>query len=519
MLGVARCLLAAAVGWACPVVAVAELAESTAPHHPSPITDHGYHPLVAAFHVHSTASTGDLTLDQLAEQAERLGLDAIVLTDNFVLRYEYGLFPFRGNVRRTFTLPSVLEYGVDRFLADVAAAQARHPRVLLVPGVEVVPHYFWTGSLLDRNLTMHNSQKNILAVGLASREDYDALPVNGNPGSYRYDWRTVVSLSPGLLFIPAAWFWFRRTSRTTRIGVTAYRVERRYRAPALGLAVVAGLLLLNAWPLGRPVFSAYDDRLDYRPYQAFIDEVARRGGATIWSMPEARDFNVHSYGPLGEVTVKTDPYPEALVRTTGYTGFGGVYQDTRTVMQPGGLWDLALTQYLSGQRTVPPFAVGEIAFHGINRDTRELDQVVTVFWVRDRSAAALVEALKTGRLYAVGQYQKGRGLRLDQFRVECEGGARWAESGEYLDPGTAGDLGVRLSVSATDQGAHPIAVTLVRSGEEIGRFTGTTPVSWLLGDPAVPVGRNAYYRILVEGEEMELLSNPVFVGPIHSDRS
>ncbi len=36
-------------------------------------------PLVAAFHVHSTAITGSLSLDQLAEQAEQLGLDAVIL--------------------------------------------------------------------------------------------------------------------------------------------------------------------------------------------------------------------------------------------------------------------------------------------------------------------------------------------------------------------------------------------------------------------------------------------------------
>src|ERR1043166_2824523 len=42
---------------------------------PRPDSSADLRPLVTAFHVHSTASTGDLTLDQLAEQAEQLGLD------------------------------------------------------------------------------------------------------------------------------------------------------------------------------------------------------------------------------------------------------------------------------------------------------------------------------------------------------------------------------------------------------------------------------------------------------------
>ncbi|MDE3019399.1 MAG: PHP domain-containing protein [Nitrospirota bacterium] len=474
-------------------------------------------PLVTSFHVHSTVSTGDLTLDQVAEQAEALGLDAVVLTDNFVLRYEYGLYPFRGLLKRTFSIRSVLDYGLDRFLNDVAAAQARHPKVLLVPGVEVVPHYYWTGSLFEGNLTMHNSQKNILVFGLPRAEDYAALPVNGNPGSYRYDWASVVTLSPVLLFVPATWLWFRRTARVSRDGRVSSRARGTHRLASVTLAAAASLLLFNAWPVGTPVYSSYDEHLSYRPYQTFIDAVAARGGATIWSMPEARDFNQFDYGPLGKVTVKTDPYPEALVMTSGYTGFGGIYQDNRTVTDPGNFWDQLLGQYAARRKgPAPPFTVGEIAFHGMNRDTRELDQVLTIFWVRQRNAAGLLEALRSGRLYSVGQYTKGSGLRLEQFRVECEGGARGAVSGESLDPNGAGDVTVRVKVTAVDQGAQPITLTVIRSGQVAATLTGVTPFEQVLTDPGAPPGVWNYYRLSVKGQGSELLSNPIFVGPVQA---
>ena len=71
-----------------------------------------FRPLVAALHVHSTVSTGALSLDQLAERAESFGLDAVLLSENFVLRYEYGLFPLRGVLRRAVTFPSALDYGI-----------------------------------------------------------------------------------------------------------------------------------------------------------------------------------------------------------------------------------------------------------------------------------------------------------------------------------------------------------------------------------------------------------------------
>src|SRR5437867_2135015 len=89
----------------------------------------GLRPLVAALHVHSTISTGSLNLDQLAERAERLGLDAVVLSDNFVLRYEYGVLPLRGVIKRVVTLPAILDYGIDRFLTDVTTARSEERRV------------------------------------------------------------------------------------------------------------------------------------------------------------------------------------------------------------------------------------------------------------------------------------------------------------------------------------------------------------------------------------------------------
>ena len=74
----------------------------------------------------------------------------------------------------------------------------------------------------------------------------------------------------------------------------------------------------------------------------FIEAVTARGGLVVWSMPEARDFHRYSFGPLVEVTVKTEPYADALMLTTGYHGFGGVYQDTRSATKPGGVWDQTL---------------------------------------------------------------------------------------------------------------------------------------------------------------------------------
>lgn len=75
--------------------------------------------LLATVHVHSTASTGELTIEALAQRAEQLGLDVLILTDNFSLRYEYGLWPLRGILKRQIRFPSVLEYGIERYLDEI----------------------------------------------------------------------------------------------------------------------------------------------------------------------------------------------------------------------------------------------------------------------------------------------------------------------------------------------------------------------------------------------------------------
>ena len=108
--------------------------------------------MLATVHVHSTASTGELTVEALAERAEQLGLDALILTDNFSLRYEYGLWPLPGLLKQQVSFPSVLEYGIERYLDEIAAAQSRHPKLIILPGVEVAPYYYWTGSIRGANV-------------------------------------------------------------------------------------------------------------------------------------------------------------------------------------------------------------------------------------------------------------------------------------------------------------------------------------------------------------------------------
>lgn len=468
--------------------------------------------LAVAIHVHSQASTGVLPLEAIAQRAEQLGLDAVIFTENLALRYEYGLPPFRTLLRYARHFPSLIDYGIERYLAELADVQSRHPNILLIPGVEAAPYAYWTGSLWNGDLTLHDSQKNLLVFGLNDPVRYGQLPANGNPASYHLTAESMMALMLPPLLVTLATVMGIRDRQALRQGLAA-RLSRLRLAVMCGLAAIGAALLWTAWPIGQPPYPIYDSGQGYRPYQQFIDAARGTGGLVFWSMVEARDHETYSFGPLGRVTVRTEPHPEAVILTDRHTGFGGLYQDVHRAVQPGQVWDQAIELFLRGERPQPPVMLGEIAFHSLDQAGKDLDQVLSIVSVHGRTPDDLLEAIRTGRLYAVERRKKEFALRLETFRVECDAGRRSASVGEILDQEGHRDMVIRASVSTTDRQAHHITATLIRSGETLTRFSGTTPLTIEIPDKTVPAGQWLAYRLLVEGEG-ELVSNPVFVGPM-----
>ena len=462
-------------------------------------------PLRVAIHVHSTASTGTLDLESLASRAEQQGLDAIVLSDNFSLVYEYGLQPLPGLLKKTVSFPSVLSYGIERYLEDIHSVQARHPRLVIVPGVEVAPFYYWTGSLWRGDLTMHDAQRNLLVLGLTKAEDYRALPARGNPASFVIDGASLVQAAPVLFAVPALFLWKprRRSADGWREPVSVPR-----RTVAACCLVLAAATLVNAWPLGTPPFSSYESQLGYRPYQALVDVANERGALVLWSMTEARDLQSHAFGPLGTVTVKTDAHPEALALTSGYAGFGGLYQDTRTVTAAGGLWDRVIQARRGRAPAASPTMVGEIAFHGLADSGKDLDRVVTTVFAKERSVAGVLDAIRSGHAYAVAAGDNGARLMLDEFTLSCDCSQGAAGIGDRVMLPSGAHAVATVRLSARDGLAHPVTVRLIRSGDIVGQMNAETPVLYQLAD-APPAG-GAYYRLEVVGQSGELLTNPIY---------
>lgn len=466
--------------------------------------------LRAAIHVHSTMSTGSLSLESLARRAEEQQLDVLILSENFTLQYDYGLQPLEGFLKYHVAFPSIMEYGVQRFLDEVRAVRHRHPNLIIIPGVEVAPHYYWTGSLLRGDLTMHNAQRNLLIIGLERAEDYEHLPARGNSRSFVWGWRSMINGLPLLLLVPAVWSWKPQDlGRSDRKG-SAFRLRPGL---AVSLVITSVVLTANAWPMKTPVYSSHDGTVGYRPYQALIDRAVERGALVFWSMTEARDFSRHSFGPLGTVTIKTEPHPEALVLTQGYTGFGGLYQDARRVIAPGGVWDQVLQSHMTSGHNVFPAMIGEVAFHGTADPGKDLDRVYTVIQPSERTEAGIMAALKTGRTYAVARGDQNILLRLDEFSVLLDGQS--AGIGETLHGNRSGDILVRVAVSAIDGKRYAAKLRIIRSGQVIKQIEGQTPLQIELADCEVRSEEWVHYRVEAVSNSGELLTNPIYVAPAH----
>ncbi|MEK7220533.1 MAG: hypothetical protein AAB253_04995, partial [candidate division NC10 bacterium] len=358
-------------------------------------------------------------------------------------------------------------------------------------------------------LTMYNAQKNILAFGLYRPEDYREIPAVGNPGAAHWSLESLELLWPAVLAVPGVWLLRLRRRRPVRLQHFRLTVERRYTGYGilcLGLGVV---LLANNFPFRRPPVSSYDSGAGLRPHQAVIDFIAARGGLSAWSLPEARDHQVVTVAGR-RATIQTEPYPSDLLATDRFTAFGGVYEDTTTFTEPGQGWDRLLADYLGGRRAAPAWALGEAAYHREGQAGKRFGDVQTVLLVDRKDPAALLQALRAGRLYAV-QRAPEVGLILDQFQVILPPRPP-AEAGEQLALRAGDRPEVRAVVRATDGRQVGIQVLLNRAGAVAQSLRGETPLMLSWTEAPLPAGTRMFYRLIVRGPAgHQLLSNPIFV--------
>ncbi|MBN2438712.1 MAG: hypothetical protein JXL20_08940 [Deltaproteobacteria bacterium] len=451
-----------------------------------------YEQVPALMDLRTTFSDGDYDPEALVQMALRKGFSIVFLNDHDRMVMEYGFPPFRNIVRKKVELNSINKSGADRYLRVITGLRKMYPNVILIPGTESAPFYYWTGSPFAGTLTANDHERRILTMGLEKPEDYETLPIlhNGLSGSH------IRAVMPALLafifcFLIAVYFLFK---------------NGWWRISGIFLAIFSAGFFINTVFARPSPFDAYHGKQGAAPYQLFIDAVGQKGGLTFWNYPETRS-GVRKLGPIG---VKTLPYPHMLLETRNYTGFAAIYGDTVTITEPGNVWDVVLGEYCSGFRKRPPWGIATADFHKEGGSGQNLGDFQTVLWLTEKSPRSVLEALKAGKMYACqGKFPKIP--RLDEFSVS-------AAEPDTVPPMISGDElilernpRIRIAVSGGVAGAgKEVRVRLIRSGSLIRIFKGSLPLNIDYTDILETPGEKIYYRMDMTGYGT-IVSNPIFV--------
>ncbi|NOY70508.1 MAG: hypothetical protein GXP53_13665 [Deltaproteobacteria bacterium] len=446
----------------------------------------------AVIHIHTTFSSGSYTIDELVEKAAAEGIGCLVLTDHDRVEMEYGLFPFRNIVKAWESRPSVLSAGAGKYLDAIFTVNARQKNVLVIPGVQSSPFYYWTGIPLPGKLTAHDFRKELLILGMDSPGDYRGLPIMNNGPSLRY----TMELLPGFLAFAAAFAGFLLLSRypghAGRFGMV--------------LAVFSFLLMIDNLPFKSSLYDAYHGDRGIAPFQEEIDYANQHGGLVFWAHPES------NYSPkgrsFGPIRLETPPYTDALFDSDNYTGFSAIYGDEITFTTPGAGWDQLLAAFCRGERKRPPVGIAGADFH-MEYGGEKLDTYQTVCLVHEKSARQILDSLARGRCYALFK-KKGACMVLDRFGLADEKSGRTAVMGQILT--AVGGSVISGRISASDNGRYPIRLRLVCDGRVVREISDETPVVFSTLFPKTTGQPLAFCRLDAESPALgRLLSNPVFV--------
>ena len=450
-----------------------------------------YIQLPGVIHVHSTFSSGKYSIGELLSKAEGKGIEVLLLTDTYQSVMEYGLFPFNNLIKRREERQSVIKAGLENYLTEIERFNQRQQSVIIIPGVESSPFYYWTGNPFGKGLTAHDFHKDMLIVGMSNPDDYYSLPSLHGPASTRY----VMDLLPGFLIFLAAFI------------LSIYLVYQKglLRIGGIVVVIISLALMVDHHPFKSSRFDPYHGEQGAAPYQDSIDIANSLGGLTFWAHPESNRYkNGFQVGP---VKLMTAHYAESLVAAENYTGFAALYGDAITATKAGQYWDRVLLQYCGGDRAKPVWGIAGSDFKE-EKNGHGLDTFLTVFLVKNRGAGDVLKSLERGRVYAVRKSGEFR-LSLDQFRISDEGSGRKAIMGEELRADSQPIVEGRIS--ADDDGRYDVTVKVNRGGEINWSFEGQTPLKFRFVDRGQWSGKT-FYRLDVSGKEAgKLLSNPIFV--------
>ncbi|MFC1496524.1 hypothetical protein ACFL52_03820 [Candidatus Margulisiibacteriota bacterium] len=138
----------------------------------------------AAIQMSSLFSDGDRSISEIVETAKKNDIKVVIFADRDFMNWEYGIWPFRGLIKRRVESNSIAQHGFDKYFAAIEEEQKKNPEMVLIPAVETAPYYYWSGGPFNKTLKIHDWHKHLLVLGL-NQEELRKLPVVANDGISR----------------------------------------------------------------------------------------------------------------------------------------------------------------------------------------------------------------------------------------------------------------------------------------------------------------------------------------------
>ncbi|MBN2280602.1 MAG: hypothetical protein JXQ65_08480 [Candidatus Marinimicrobia bacterium] len=460
--------------------------------------------LKAGIHFDSEVSGGQYSLEELAHIIGKSNLDVAIITDHDNMEVRYGFAFFRKAFQFPVLRNSVHTYGFENYFNKIDDLNKFFPNVEIIPGIEAVPYYSWEGNPITGNLVLKNWHRHLLVFGLQKIEDYKNLPSlkNGFPTNpiprasiikkLPYYTTLLLLLIFGLLSMAL----IVKKGKITLLTVLC---------PVMALYV-----LFVEFPYLPWMISPYHSNSDTDAFQCLIDYVHERKGLVYWAHPEAtytQDFPI----PLIQKTIllTTDPYSYLVYQTKNHSGFAGFWEGMKSLGKPGGLWDLALTEYCKGLRPVAPYVIGELDFEETN-DLKLINETNTFLFCQGKSREAIFEAMRQGRMYTTRNFL-GEKLVIEEFRAYNLATESSAFIGETLKSGNT-PIAIHIKIRATGP-VHNQKFTLWRNDIPIKQLLVNGSVEEWIVDENHPNDEKFYYKFYGGDDWITLVTNPIFVEP------
>jgi len=485
----------------------------------------GYILLRTGLHFDSNVSGGQFSLTEMANIIARNGLDVGIITDHDNMKVSYGIRPFDDFLKFSIEENSIRKYGAAKYINEIIALNASYPDMVLIPGIEAVPYYRWEGSPMLENMTLKDWHTHLLVFGFENPKIFENLPsiANHNIGFKKPTGKIVKYIAENFMYFALIALYFllfllffllilRRKHDLIDIArIRHHRHHFRFSFFALIMTILVGFILYTEFPFLPPKYTQYDREADSGPYQELIDYVNQNNGLVFWAHPEVthsekRDANIPFLKQ--SITISTNAYPQRIIETHDYTGFAIFWEGMKIVGKPGGLWDMALSEYCNGLRSKPIWAMGELDFEE-SKTVANVTETLTFLFAKERSRAGVYEAMRAGRMYTTRGYL-GNKIVLDDFSVWDIHTGRSAFIGETLTR-MQPPVAIHVRMRALTRLDKPETIFLYRNKELVKKFHLNTVLDeWYVDEE--PVKDKMYYYRIYGGETWPTLAtNPIFV--------